>query len=156
MWKSDNIWRQENKERILAYISTMETSSGAVAIEAQPDYDRIAVQLLRLLQQNAANKRATKLMQRRMTQFFCVIVMYSIICCMNDVIKSWIILIITLIIRTLDYPNVFTWSRLVRIIEVALYTHTVDVHSRMSPQFTVYLTTHSILAIIDTHWRMGP
>ena len=46
---------KKNKERILAYISTMEHPE-ARWLEAQPDCDRVAVQLLRRLQHNAANK----------------------------------------------------------------------------------------------------
>ena len=39
-------------------------------LEAQPDCDSAALQILCPLQQNAASKRASRLMQRRITSFF--------------------------------------------------------------------------------------
>ena len=39
-------------------------------LEAHPDCDPVALQLLHRLQQNAASKRAKRLTQRRITSFF--------------------------------------------------------------------------------------
>ena len=98
-------------------------------VEAQDDCDPVRRQLLHRLQHNTVMKQSTKLTQHHETSFFCWLVqLHNMHVVIAHSTSSWIIKILSiyLIIHNLDfptpdYPNVISWSRLVRIIEVGLY-----------------------------------